>query len=746
MNFIKSLMIVVMSFMMVISSCQKGDNLTIDIEVKKLISQMTLEEKIGQMTQVAIQVVSKTRGSVDQIHELDQAKLEEAITKYHVGSILNVWDAAHSVDYWQEVITRIQDVATEKTRLGIPIIYGIDAIHGASYTLGATLFPQNIGMAATWNPELIRKSAEITALEVRASGIPWNFNPVLGMGRQPLWSRLWETFGEDVYLTSIMGTEYVKGLQGDDISNPEKVAACAKHYLGYSYPLSGKDRSPAWIPERMLREIFLPSFKAAIDAGAATVMVNSSEINGIPVHSSHFFLTELLRDELGFEGLVVSDWNDINNLYLREKVAIDQKEAVKMAVMAGIDMSMVPYDFSFYELLLELVNEDAVPEWRIDEAVTRILKVKFKLGLFENPYPNKKLSKKLASKESTDINRQAACEAITLLKNEKQTLPLSKSTRVLITGPSTNLLSVLNGGWTITWQGNEELFYPKGKKTVLAAIREKIGTQNALYQPGVDFMEEIDIPAAVQAAKRAEVAIICIGEPTYCETPGNIDDLTMSEAQLKLVEAIEKTGTPVVLVLIEGRPRLINKVVDKADAIIMAYLPGMEGGPAIVDVLFGDVNPSGKLPISYPRYPHSLMTYDHKNSETADGNDYDAQWPFGFGLSYTEFAYSDLTIDKTEYSQGENIHVSVKVTNTGDVAGKEVVQLYVSDLVASITPPVKRLKRFSKILLEPGEVKTIKFTLSKDDLSFIGRENARIVESGEFVVSVVDLTAQFNLK
>ncbi|HCK99451.1 MAG TPA: beta-glucosidase [Candidatus Marinimicrobia bacterium] len=742
----KTLIFSIMSLLVIFSGCHKKNIPEIDERVENLVSQMTLEEKIGQMTQVTIQVVSKTRGSVDQINELDQAKLEEAITKYHVGSILNVWDVGHSADYWPEVITRIQDVATKKTRLGIPIIYGIDAIHGANYTLGATLFPQNIGMAATWNPELIRKSAEITALEVRASGIPWNFNPVLGVGRQSLWPRLWETFGEDVYLTLTMGAEYVKGLQGDDISNPVNVAACAKHYLGYSYPLSGKDRSPAWIPERMLREIFLPSFKAAIDAGVATVMVNSSEINGIPVHSSYYLLTEVLRNELGFKGFVVSDWNDINNLYLREKVAKNQKEAVKMAVMAGVDMSMVPYDFSFYELLLELVKEGAVPEWRIDEAVARILKVKFELGLFENPYPNVELKKQFACDEFREVNLQAARESITLLKNKKQTLPLSKNVKVLVTGPSTNLLSVLNGGWTITWQGNEEALYPKDKKTVLAAIREKIGAQNVLYQPGVDFNEEIDIPAAVQAAKGVDVAIICIGEPTYCETPGNIDDLTMSAAQLKLVEAIEKTGTSVVLVLIEGRPRLINKVVDKTDAIIMAYLPGMEGGQAIADVLFGDVNPSGKLPISYPRYPHSLMTYDYKNSETAGGNDYDAQWSFGFGLSYTEFAYRDLTIDKTEFSQGEDIRVTVNVTNTGDVVGKEVVQLYVSDLVASITPPVKRLKGFRKVELQPGESKTVEFELSDDDLSFIGRDNIRIVEPGEFVVSVADLKAKFELR
>ncbi len=746
MNFIKSLMIVLMSFMMVILSCQKGDNLTIDIEVEKLISQMTLEEKIGQMTQLTIDSVSKVKSTVAESHQIDPVKLEEAIVEYHIGSILNVYDAAYTLDHWHEIITQIQDIATKKTRLGIPIIYGIDAIHGANYIIGATIFPQSIGMAATWNPELVRKGGEITAIETRASGVPWNFNPVLGLGRQPLWPRLFETYGEDVYLASVMGAEYVKGLQGDNISNPEKVAACAKHYLGYSFPLSGKDRSPAWIPDRMLRELFLPTFKSAIEAGAATVMVNSSEINGIPVHSSYYLLTEVLRNELGFDGFVVSDWADINQLHLREKVAPTQKEAVKMAVMAGIDMSMVPYDFSFYELLLELVNEGVVPEWRIDEAVTRILKVKFELGLFESPYPNVKLKKKFACGKFRKINLQAAREAITLLKNDSRLLPLSKDKKIFLTGPAANLLSVMNSGWTITWQGDQEELYPKNKKTILQAVENKIGIKNVTYLPGVTFDKEIDINAAVKAARNSDVAIVCIGENPYCELIGNIDDLTMTQPQLKLAKAIEETGVSVVLVLVEGRPRIINGIVDDADAILMAYLPGMEGGSAVADVLFGDFNPCGKLPITYPGYTNSLMCYDYKNSEISEINDYDAQFPFGYGLSYTKFEYSDLKLDKAEISESDELNVQVTVKNAGEITGKEVVQLYVSDLFASVTPSVKRLKRFSKILLEPGEAKTIKFTLSKDDLSFIGRENVRIVEPGEFVVSVADLTAQFKLK
>ncbi|MFA4838142.1 MAG: glycoside hydrolase family 3 N-terminal domain-containing protein [Candidatus Neomarinimicrobiota bacterium] len=713
--------------------------------VADLLSRMTLEEKIGQMTQVTIQVVSKTRGEEEQKHELDPAKLNEAIVKYQVGSILNVWDVAHSIDYWHEVVTRIQDIATQKTRLKIPVLYGIDAIHGANYTLGATIFPQSLAMAATWNPELVRKIAEITAVEVRASGIPWNFNPVLDIGRQPLWPRLFETFGEDVYLAKTLGAEYVKGNQGDDLANPERIAACAKHYLGYSFPRTGKDRTPAWISDIDLREYFLPTFKAAVDAGVATLMVNSSEINGIPVHSSYYLLTTLLRDELGFKGVVVSDWQDINNLYLRERVAADPKEAVKMAVMAGIDMSMVPYDYSFYEALLTLVKAGEVPENRIDEAVSRILRLKFDLGLFENPYPNKLLAAKFATPQSAALNLQAACEAITLLKNDKKTLPLAKNLKVFVTGPTADKLSVLNSGWTITWQGNAESLYPKDKPTILRAIQQKIGAGNVSYAAGVDFDKEIDISAAVNMAKKANVAVVCIGEPAYCETPGNIDDLTMTASQLKLVEAIKTAGVPVVLVLAEGRPRIINRIVDKTDAIIMAYLPGMEGGAAVADILFGDVNPSGKLPISYPKFPNCLMNYDYKYSEVSDVNQYNIQFPFGFGLSYTVFKYSDLNLSKTVIGKGEKVTVSVRVQNVGSVAGKETVQLYLSDLVASVVPSVRKIKGFSKIDLRPGESKTATFVIGPDEMSFIGRDAKRIVEAGDFEVTIADLKAKFRL-
>ena len=726
-----------------VSGCQEGEELTIDAKVERLLAEMTLEEKVGQMTQITIQAVSKTQGTVNHKHEIDPDKLREAITKYHVGSILNVWNVAHTGEYWQELITRIQDICTKETRLGIPVIYGIDAIHGANYTLGATLFPQSIAMAATRNPELIRKCSEITARETRACGIPWNFNPVLGVGRQPLWPRFWETYGEDSYLVSIMGKEYIEAQQGQDMSASDKVAACAKHYLGYSFPLSGKDRTPAWIPDRVLREIFLPPFKTAVEAGVATVMINSSEINGVPVHSSHYYLTELLRDELGFQGFVVSDWNDINNLYLREKVAKDQKEAVKMAVMAGIDMSMVPYNYSFYKQLLELVQEGSVPMSRIDEAVSRILKVKYQLGLFDNPYPQKRNLKKIATDEAQAVNYRAACEAITLLKNSDDLLPLSKKRRVFVAGPTADKLSVLNGGWSITWQGNEESLYPAEKHTILEAIREEIGAENVLYTPGADFDNVLDIDKTTRLAQEAGLAILCLGEPTYCETPGNIDDLTISASQIELVKAVSEARVPIVLVLVEGRPRLVRDIVPMTDAVVMAYLPGMEGGPAIADILFGDVNPSGKLPMSYPQYPNSLMTYDHKHSEIDSLNDYDAQWPFGFGLSYTSFEYSDLILNDSLFSIGDQIHVSVKVTNSGDRSGKEVVELYVSDKVASITPPVKRLKRFRKVALEPGETKRVNFTLNGADLSFVGRDKRRITEPGEFTVEIAGLTREF---
>jgi beta-glucosidase len=714
-------------------------------KIDKLLAKMTLEEKVGQMTQVTLEVVAG-QTSEDGWLRLDKKKLQDAIVAHNVGSILNCGGQARTVDNWCEIITQMQDMATKQTRLGIPIIYGIDAIHGANYTLGATIFPQHIAMAATGNVDLVRAESEITALEIRASGMPWNFSPVLGLGRNPMWPRQWETFGEDAYIASVMAAAYVEGQQGSDISQPTKVAACMKHYFGYSVPLTGKDRTPAYIPERQLRQYFLKPFAAAAKAGVATVMVNSSEINGIPVHSDKFLLVDVLRGELGFDGFVVSDWADIDNLYTREMVAKDQRQAVKMAVMAGIDMSMVPYNYSFYDHLVDLVKTGEVPMSRIDQAVADILRVKFQLGLFEKPYPNKQLKEQFASDASRQVNLKAAREAITLLKNENNILPLSKNTKVLVTGPSANKLSLLNGGWTITWQGNNEALYPQEKSTILEVIQDKAGTSNVEYIEGVTFDKELDIPAAVSAASRADVIVACIGEPTYCETPGNIDDLTMSAPQIRLVQELAGTGKPIVMMLVEGRPRVVRTIVDDAGAILTAYLPGMEGGQAVADVLFGDVNPSGKLPFTYPKYSGWHVCYDYKKSEDTAPNKFDPQWPFGHGLSYTTFGYSGLKLDKKQLSPDEKLMVTVDVTNTGSREGAEIVQLFLSDIVATVTPPVKSLKRFTKLSLKPGEKQTVKFELGWDDFAFIGRKNKPVVEPGEFKISVGGLTEAFEIQ
>ncbi len=718
----------------------------IDQRVKDLLAKMTLEEKVGQMTQVTLQVVSKVQGTRNQMHQLDDAKLEEAIKKYHVGSILNVYDVAHSIEYWHEIINKIQNIATKETRLGIPVLYGIDAIHGTTYTKGGTLFPQAISMAATWNTDLEKEAGKITAYETRASGIPWNFYPVMDIGRQPLWPRLWETFGEDVYLASQMGKAYIEGAQGNDLSQPDKIATCLKHYVGYSFPINGLDRTPAWISERMLREYFLPTFEAGIKAGSPTIMVNSAEVDGIPGHANYHLLTEILRNELNFKGLVVSDWEDIKRLYTRDKVATSPKEAVKIAVMAGIDMSMVPTDFSFYDYLLELANEGAVPMWRIDEAVGRILKVKMQLGLFENPFPNIELAKHFGCKEFTDANLEAARESIVLTKNENNILPLSKNLKVLVTGPTANMLSVLNGGWTITWQGNEETLYPQEKNTVLEAIQNKIGKDNVTYIEGTSFDKDINTKLAVAETKNADAVILCLGEPTYCETPGNIFDLPLNKAQLDLANKIVETGKPVILVMLEGRPRLITEIEPKMNAIVLGFLPGMEGGNAIADVLFGDYNPNGKLPITYPRYPNGITLYDYKPMEDFDGNGYNPLWQFGYGLSYTKFSYSNLKLSSDEIDPSDELTVTVDVKNDGKISGKEVVQLYLTDLYGSVSRPNKQLKGFQKVLLNPGETKTVSFKLNKDHFSFIGQDNKRIVEPGEFKLAVQNLTQTFRLK
>lgn len=712
--------------------------------VDALLQRMTPEEKIGQMTQLEIGMVTTGK---DQDIQIDSTKLEKAIVKYGVGSILNVKDQALPLEKWHDIIGKIQE-ASQRTRLKIPVIYGIDSIHGANYVRGSTLYPQEIGMAATWNPPLMQRLAEITAVETRAAGIPWTFSPVLDLGRQPLWARLYETFGEDPYLAKVLGAAFVRGIEGDDISSPNHVAASLKHYMGYSFPLNGRDRTSAWVPENYLREYFLPPFAAAVKAGARTVMVNSAEINGTPVHINHHILTDILRGELGFQGVVVSDWEDIKKLVTQWKVAIDEKEATRLAILAGIDMSMVPSDYSFSDLLVQLVKEGRVPMARIDEAVRRILKLKFDLGLFENPTLSAPMTS-FGTVESRQVSLQAARESMTLLKNENNLLPLAKSRKVLVTGPTANSLVSLNNGWTYVWQGNNADLYPKDRPTILQAIQDKVG-KNTIYIPGTTLDKEIDIEAAVRAARNADVAIVCVGEGSYAETPGNITDLTLGEAQLRLAEAIEATGKPVVLVLVEGRPRVINRIVDRAQAILMAYNPSNEGGTAIADVLFGDYNPSGKLPFTYPRTTNGFITYDHKlfeTEETSFGNTaFKPQFEFGHGLSYTTFAYTNLNLAQKTMAMNGQMIVSVTVTNSGQRAGKETVILYVRDVVATVAPPGKRVKRFAKVYLEPGQSRTLTFTLRRDDLSFIGADHKPMVEPGDFEVIAGNLKDSFILE
>ncbi|MEP6741376.1 MAG: glycoside hydrolase family 3 N-terminal domain-containing protein [bacterium] len=729
-------------------------------KIDALLQRMTLEEKVGQMTQLTISMIVSGQ---DQNIQIDPAKLDKAIVRYGVGSILNVADQALTPDRWHEIIAQIQTTATKKTRLGIPVIYGIDSIHGANYIQGATLFPQEIGMAATWNPELMKRGSEISAMETRAAGIPWSFSPVLDIGRQPLWPRFYETFGEDPYLAKVMGVAFVRGMEGSDVSSPEHVATSLKHYMGYSLSINGRDRTPALIPENYLREYVLPTFDAAVQAGAHTVMINSAEINGIPGHINHHILTDILRGELGFKGFVVSDWEDIKKLVTVWHVAATEKEATRMAIMAGIDMSMVPLDYSFADHLIALVKEGAVPQSRIDEAVRRILKVKFELGLFENSMPDAALKSKIGLAESRQTSLQAARESMTLLKNANNLLPLPKDRKVLVTGPTADSLISLNNGWTYVWQGSEESLYPKDRPTIRRAIEQKVGAANVTYLPGTKIFRrpgspsnntstnletEVDIPAAVRAAAAADVVVLCLGEGSYTETPGNIPDLNLGEPQQKLAEAIAATGKPVVLVLVEGRPRVVNRIADNARAVLMAYNPGNEGGQAVADVLFGDFNPCGKLPFTYPRFPNALMTYDHKAFETEsfDNAGITPQFEFGEGLSYTTFSYKDLRLDRKAIGLGDELTVSVTVTNSGKRAGKEVVQLYVSDLVASLSPPGKRLKRFAKIYLDPGQSRTLTFKLNSGDLSFVGADNKRVVEPGDFEVMIGGLNERFILK
>ena len=731
------------AILLLAAGCAAAQPAAVEARVEALLKQMTLEEKIGQMTQVTIDVVSA--GGAGAAHRIDPAKLATAVQKYHVGSILNVNGEAYTLEHWHAILNAIQDEAA-KTRLKIPVLYGVDSIHGANYTHGAALLPQAIAMAATWNPALARRAGEISAHQTRASGIPWNFYPVLDIGRNPVWPRFWETFGEDVLLATRLGVAYIEGMQGKDPAAPFKVAACLKHYAGYSLPMNGKDRTPAWISERMMRQYVLPMFEAGVKAGAPTVMVNSGEVNGVPGYANKWLLTDVLKGEWGFRGFAVSDWEDIKRLHTRDRVAATPKEAVAMAVNAGMDMSMVPYDFSFYELLLEAAREGLVPQARIDDAVRRILRVKFQSGIFERPKPDPAWKREFDKPEFARANLEMARESIVLLKNEGGLLPLKKGTRVLVTGPAADLLSALNSGWTLTWQGDKESLYPRDKLTLRAAVEELNGKANTRYEAGAAFDTVTDLSAALAAAAEADVIIAALGEKAYCETPGNIGDLTLDEAQRTLVDELTKTGKPVVAVLIQGRPRVLRNVARQARAIVLAMTPGIEGGRALAEVIFGDVNPGGKLPFTYPSTPNGFTTYDHKPSEDTRDNPFWREFDFGHGLSYTTFAYSDLRLTGERMRRGGEVGVSVTVKNTGAREGQEVVQLYVSDLYRTVTPPVKELKGFAKVALKPGEARTVSFTLREADLAFVGLDNRWAAEAGAFRVSVGGLAKEFVLE
>lgn len=710
--------------------------------IRNVLKGMSLEEKVGQMTQLTVSAISTEDGM-----DIDEAKLDSVIGKYKIGSIFNVpGQVAQPAEVYHKFIRRIQEKSLEET--GIPCLYGLDQIHGATYTVGGTFFPQEINLAATFNREYPRIMGEITAYETRACLVPWTFAPVMDLGRDPRWPRMWESYGEDVYMNSTMSVESVKGLQGTDPDQVDQyhIAACIKHYMGYGVPVSGKDRTPSSIASRDLREKYFEPFKESIKAGALSLMVNSASNNGIPFHANYELLTKWVKEDLNWDGMIVTDWADINNLYTREHIASSEKEAVKLAINAGIDMSMVPYDRNFCRYLVELVNEGEVPMSRIDDAVLRVLRLKYRLGLFENPVWDTDKYERFACEEFEESAMAAAIESEVLLKNES-VLPLAKGTKILVTGPNANSMRCLNGGWSYNWQGSRADEFAGEYNTIYEALSEKFGKSNVKYIAGVEYDEKdwwvdhiTDMDRVVAAAMESDVVVVCVGENSYCETPGNLDDLNLSANQKDLVRALAATGKPLVMVLNEGRPRIIGDIEPLADAIVHIMLPGNYGADALAELISGDANFSGRLPFTYPKHINSLATYDYKTSEnvaTMEGMyNYDAKmdvlWTFGHGLSYTEFEYSDFKIDREDFGPDDILTFTVDVTNTGNVAGKESVLLYSSDLVASSIPDVIRLRNFEKIFLEPGEKKTITMQINASDLAFVGIDGKWRLEEGTF--------------
>lgn len=724
----------------------------IEKKVKSQLSRMTLDDKIGQMLQLELSTMGSARLG-EASFAVNETIMDSLIGKYRTGSVLNTPGRAVKAEHWYRIISDIQKKSIET--IGIPCIYGLDQNHGASYVQGSVIFPQPINLAATFNTDLAFEMGQVTAYESRAANCPWVFNPVLDLGRDPRWSRIYESFGEDAIVNSRMVEKEILGYQGADPNHlgQYNVAACVKHYFAYGAPFTGKDRTPAYISPAMLREKYFAPFKAAIEAGALSVMVNSSSINGVPVHASYEYLTKWLKEDLNWDGMIVTDWSDINNLYTREKVAVDKKDAIRIAVNAGIDMSMDPYSVDFCIYLKELVEEGKVSMERIDDAVSRILRLKYRLGLFDTPNTGAQGYEKFASKEFEQKAYTTALESEVLLKNDNGILPLAPNTRILITGPNANQMRCLDGGWSYSWQGsgNEDITAPYN--TIYEAFCNKFGADNIILEKGVSYnergeyyMEDTpEIDKAVAAARKADVIVACIGENSYCETPGNLTDLWLSENQRNLVKALAATGKPVILVLNEGRPRLITDIEPLAQAVIDIFLPGNYGADALVDLIAGDANFSARMPYTYPREINSLANYDYKMSEevgTMQGAyNYDAKvsllWPFGYGLSYTTFDYSNLKVDRNEFTADDVLTVSVDVRNTGSVTGKEAVLLYTSDLVASVIPDNKRLRDFCKIELKPGESRTVTFSLKARDLAFVSADGSQwMLEDGDFLLKI----------
>lgn len=720
--------------------------------VDDLLAKMTIEEKAGQMVQLTLETVTGQISDADNKHALDPQKVHDVIVEYKVGSILNAANVAMTSDEWANVIETLQDTALNDTRLGIPLLYGIDSVHGTNYITGATLFPHNLTLAATWNPELARKAGHVTAVESRAVGMNWNFSPVCDIARMPTWSRVFETFGEDPELASRMVEANVEGMQGADLTSPDTIAATAKHFLGYSVPHTGRDRTPAYISKPELYDTFVPPFDAAFDAGARTIMINSGEINGVPVHADPRILRDLLRDELDYDGIAVTDWADVDKLFNYHHVAHDLREATELAVNAGIDMAMTPMSPEFADHVVALVKEGKIAESRIDESVRRILALKVEMGLFEDAVPSQAARDRIGSDEFAEVSLEAAREGIVLLRNTDDVLPLKENSTILVTGPAANDLVPLHGSWTYSWQGTDPALYPESP-TIVDALTERFGTTNVVYHEGSTWGELRDIDNVVRIAEMADAVVLCLGEFPATEIPGDISDLRISQPQIDLANALAETETPVILVMVTNRARVITDLEAGMNAILWAGHPGPLGPQALAEILAGDVNPSARLPFTYPRHPNALLMYDHKFTETNTPRDssagYDPLFPFGAGQGYSTFTYSDIDIELPDFDKTGlkgPMMVTTTITNTSDRVGSEVVQLYVTDRVASVTPRVKRLAAFDKVEIAPGESMTVTLEVPAKAFTMIDRDGKRIFEPGTFTIQVANHSSAVTLR